>query len=92
MAKLYVKIKFNDSVINNYFLVLLFFVISSFISPIIFVILSNKIIVAHHFLTITKFALFLFIFVFFFFLTKKLYNNRAIVYSLMSLLSIFFDI
>ena len=89
MAKLYVKIKFNDSVINNYFLVLLFFVISSFISPIIFVILSNKVIVSHHFLTITKFSLFLFIFLFFFFLTKKLYNNRAIVYSLMSLLSIF---
>ena len=89
IAKLYVKKKFNNSVINNYFLLLLFFVISSFISPIIFVILSNKVIVSHHFLTITKFSLFLFIFLFFFFLTKKLYNNRAIVYSLMSLLSIF---
>ena len=89
ITKLYVKKKFNDSVLNNYFLVLLFFVISSFVSPIIFVMLSNKVIVSHHFLTITKFSLFLFIFVFFFFLTKKLYNNRATVYSLLLLLPIF---
>ena len=68
---------------------MLLFVISSFISPVIFVILSNKVIVSHHFLTITKFALFLFIFAFFFFLTKKLFNNRAIAYSLFSLLPIF---
>ena len=89
ITKLYVKKKFNDNVLNNYFLVLLFFVISSFVSPIIFVMLSNKVIVSHHFLTITKFSLFLFIFVFFFFLTKKLYNNRATVYSLLLLLPIF---
>ncbi len=88
-AKFYFKKKFNNTELNNFFLVLLFFVISSFISPIIFVILSNKVIVSHHFLTITKFALFLFIFTFFFFLTKKLFNNKLIAYSLVTLLPIF---
>ena len=71
--KLYFNLKKKKEIYNKYLSIFWLFIISSFISPLIFIFLSNKVIVSHHFLTIIKFSLFLFVFISFFLLIKKIF-------------------
>ena len=74
--KLYFNLKKKKEIYNKYLSIFWLFIISSFISPLIFIFLSNKVIVSHHFLTIIKFSLFLFVFISFFLLIKKIFIKK----------------
>ena len=85
ILKFFINFKLKDITLNKRLSIFLLFVFSSFVSPIIFLFASNKIIVSHHFLTITKFSLFLFIFISLFLITKKFLTKELSYISIVIL-------
>ena len=84
ILKFYINLKFKDATLNEHLSIFFLFIISSLISPIIFLVASNKVIVSHHFLTIAKFSFFLFIFISLYLITKKiLVKKLAVVFMVL---------
>ena len=85
ILKFYISFKFKNDLLNKRMSIFFLFIFSSLISPIIFLIASDKVIVSHHFLTITKFSFFLFIFISMFMITKKILIKKFVYISMIFL-------
>ena len=72
---------------KNYYDFIFYFFLCSFISPLIFLVLSNRAIALNHFWTIVKFAGFFYIYLFFInFLFNNFFKNKINFFSILTIL------